>query len=66
MAKRQRQIMVDKPLTQKTKDWTAQTPLQTGMDSGAPKAEAVPASLVAPVVLLLNVRVEHILIWKSS
>jgi hypothetical protein len=38
MAKRQRQIMVDKPLTQKTKDWTAQTPLQTGMDSGAPKA----------------------------
>ena len=38
--------------THKSKDWVTQTPLKTGDNSCAPEGEAVPASLVAPVVLI--------------
>ena len=39
-------------ITHKTKDRVTRTPLKQGMDSGAPEGSAVPAPLVAPVVLL--------------
>ena len=38
--------------THKTKDRETRTPLKTGMKSGAPEGLAVPASLVASVVLI--------------
>ena len=37
--------------TQKTKDWATGTP---GVNSGGPEKFVVPASLVIPVMLLLN------------
>ena len=38
-------------ITQKTKDWATGTP---GVNSGGPEKFVVPASLVIPVMLLLN------------
>ena len=36
----------------KTKDWVTRTPQNPGVNSGAPEGYAVPAPLVAPVMLL--------------
>ena len=41
--------------THKTKDRVTRNPLKTGENSGAPEGYAVPAPLVAPVVLTLPV-----------
>jgi hypothetical protein len=38
--------------THKTKDRVTRTPLNTGLNAGAPEGYAVPASLVAPVMLI--------------
>jgi hypothetical protein len=38
--------------TYKTKDRVTRTPLKTGLNPGAPEGRAVPAPLVAPVVLI--------------
>ena len=38
--------------TYKTKDRVTRTPLKTGDELGAPEGQAVPAPLVAPVVLI--------------
>ena len=38
--------------THKTKNQVTRTPLKTGVNSGAPEGLAVPAPLVAPVVLI--------------
>ena len=38
--------------TYKTKDQVTRTPLKTGRELTAPEGEAVPAPLVAPVVLI--------------
>jgi hypothetical protein len=38
--------------THKTKDRWTRTPLKPGVNSGAPKGYAIPAPLVAPVVLI--------------
>jgi hypothetical protein len=41
--------------THKTKDRVTRTPLKTGVNSGAPEGYAVPAPLVAPVVIQLSI-----------
>jgi hypothetical protein len=38
--------------TYKTKDGVTRTPLETGVNSGAPEGSAVPTTLVALVVLI--------------
>ena len=49
-------VQKDKPRstkhTHKTKDRVIRTPLKTGVNSGDPEGKAVPAPLVAPVVLI--------------
>ena len=50
MAKRKSNYL--QKLTHKTKDRVTRTPIRQGVNSGAPEGLAVPAPLVAPVVLI--------------
>jgi hypothetical protein len=52
MAKRKRTNNDLQNITHKTKDQVARTPLKQGLNSGAPEGKAVPAQLMASVVLL--------------
>ena len=50
--KRQKDKQRSTKHTYKTKDQVTRTPLKSGVNSGAPEELAVPAPLVAPVVLI--------------